>query len=105
MLQNQHIQPGTLEQMVRELDEAAQRAVRITETLQDCQRVFREMSAKEYAEANAQKLSQNHSSDYCGDDNHGYNDESRPNGTGQPDAKKIRRGVSVLGIAFPDGLV
>lgn len=88
--------PGVLENSVLDFSEMLESWIRSTEALRSCHQVFQELSAKEFAEQNAQKMNTNHSSEYGGDDNHGYADDTRSNGSQQPDAKKIRRGVSVL---------
>ncbi|KAI5840423.1 hypothetical protein DFP73DRAFT_597400 [Morchella snyderi] len=87
-----NLQPNLLDHCSRELSEAIDSSARITEALKSCQQVFQELCAKEYAEQNAQRVNTNHSSEYGGDDNHGYADDTRSNGSTQPDAKKIRRG-------------
>ncbi|RPB07413.1 hypothetical protein P167DRAFT_579295 [Morchella conica CCBAS932] len=88
-----NLQPNLLDHCLRELSDAIDCSTRNTEALRSCQQVFQELCAKEYAEQNAaQRVSTNHSSEYGGDDNHGYADDTRSNGSAQPDAKKIRRG-------------
>lgn len=75
-------------------DDALRYSIQITETLQSCQQAFQDLSAKEYAEQNAQKMNSSHMSEYGGDGDHGYADDTRSNGSQQPDTKKMRRGVS-----------
>lgn len=81
---------------LRDVTEALECSIRTTDALRSCQQVFQELSDKQYAEQNAQKMHTNHSSEYGGDEGHGYADDTRSNGSQQPDAKKIRRGVSAL---------
>lgn len=85
--------PEGLEHCSLDFTEALECSIRSTEALRSCQQVIQELSAQEFAEQSAQKMNTNHSSEYGGDDNH-YADDTRSNGSQQPDAKKIRRGVS-----------
>lgn len=96
MWQGAQTYPGGLENSLVDFNDALESSMRSTEAIRSCQQVIQELSAKEFAEQNAQKMNTNHSSEYGGDDNHGYADDTRSNGSQQPDAKKIRRGVSAL---------
>lgn len=87
--------PEGLEHCSSDFAEALECSIRSTEALRSCQQVIQELSAQEFAEQSAQKMNTNHSSEYGGDD-HGYAEDTRSNGSQQPDAKKIRRGVSPL---------
>ncbi|KAG0131615.1 hypothetical protein HOY82DRAFT_607705 [Tuber indicum] len=92
ILQGGQTHPANFESSIRCFEDAVQYSIRITEALQSCRQVFQELSAKEYAEQNAQKMNSSHISEYGGDDNHGYADDTRSNGSQQPDTKKMRRG-------------
>lgn len=72
--------------------DATNRAQQCLDALTACYQVFRELSDKELAEQNAHKLSVGHA-EYGTDDSQNYQDETRSNGSQQPE-KKMRRGVS-----------
>lgn len=78
---------------VQEFGEALHRSQQCSEALSTCYQVFQDLSNKEQAEQNAHKLSVGHASEYGTDDGQSYQDETRSNGSQQPE-KKMRRGVS-----------
>jgi hypothetical protein len=78
--------------LLEEFALALRRSQQNTEALQTCHQVFQELSHKEQAEQNSHKLSVGHV-EYGVEDGQQYQDDSRSNGSQQPE-KKMRRGVS-----------
>ena len=63
--------------------------------------MFRDLTAKEYAEQNQQKLSiGGQGSEYGADDATSYGDDTRSIGSQQPEQKKVRRGVRTITQRF-----
>ena len=87
--------PGGLHASLQEFAEALQRSVRNTDALTNCHHVFQSLSDRELAEQSANKMTGiSHGSEYGTDDGQSYADETRSNGSQQPE-KKMRRGVSL----------